>query len=123
MMDWLILLSIGLGAGVAGGLFGIGGGIIVIPALLLLLPRSFPTQHKAQGTSLVALLAPVGLFALMKYYSEGNADLAAGAWIAGGFLGGAYLGSLLAFSASDLVLRKLFAVFLASVAVYLFFKN
>jgi uncharacterized membrane protein YfcA len=122
-MEWLILLSIGVGAGVAGGLFGIGGGIIVIPALMLLLPGSFPTQHKAQGTSLVALLAPVGLLALMKYYREGNADLVAGAWIAGGFLGGAYFGSLIAFSTNDQVLRKVFAVFLGGVAVYLFFRN
>jgi uncharacterized protein len=121
-MEWLVLLAIGLGAGVAGGVFGIGGGIIIIPALLFLLPGLFPTQHKAQGTSLVALLAPVGLLALMKYYKEGNANLVAGAWIAGGFFGGAYLGSLIATGMSDILLRKAFAVFLAIVSVYLFFK-
>jgi uncharacterized membrane protein YfcA len=122
-MEWLVLLAIGVGSGVAGGIFGIGGGIIIIPALLFLLPGMFPTQHRAQGTSLVALLAPVGLLALMKYYREGNADLAAGAWIAAGFFGGAYLGSLIATGMSDQHLRKAFAIFLAVVAVYLFFKK
>lgn len=122
-MEWIVLLAIGLGAGVAGGIFGIGGGIIIIPALLFLLPKSFPTQHRAQGTSLVALLAPVGLLALMKYYRDGNADLAAGAWIAGGFFCGAYLGSIIAHSMNDLSLRKVFAVFLTVVGVYMFFRK
>ncbi len=122
-MEWIVLLAIGLGAGVAGGVFGIGGGIIIVPALLFLLPKSFATQHNAQGTSLVALLAPVGILALMKYYRDGNADLAAGAWIAFGFFCGAYLGSLIAHSMNDQLLRKVFAVFLAVVACYLFFRS
>ena len=83
---WIVYcIIIGLAAGVLGGLFGIGGGIIIVPALGLAFGFS---QHKAQGTSLVALLAPVGLLALMNYYREGNADLVKGAWIAAAFFVG-----------------------------------
>lgn len=119
-MEAIVCLVIGVVSGVAGGVFGIGGGIIIIPALIFTLGYE---QHRAQGTSLVALLAPVGLLALMNYYKAGNANLSAGAWIAAGFFGGAFFGSKIALSLPDVTLRKAFAVFLVLVAAQLFFRR
>lgn len=116
----VLCLLIGIIAGVMGGLFGIGGGIVIVPMLIGLFGFS---QLKAQGTSLVALLAPVGLLGLMNYYQSGNADLVKGAWIAGGFIIGAFLGSRIAVGLDDLLMRRLFAGFLVAVALYLFFKK
>ena len=113
-------ILLGLGAGFLGGSFGIGGGIVIVPALVYL--AAFD-QKRAQGTSLVALLAPVGLFGLMNYWRAGKADLVAGAWISAGFLGGAFFGSKLALSLNEVVLRKSFSLFLVLVAVQLFFKK
>ncbi|HRF60906.1 MAG TPA: sulfite exporter TauE/SafE family protein [Fimbriimonadaceae bacterium] len=118
---WIVYcIIIGLAAGVLGGLFGIGGGIIIVPALGLAFGFS---QHKAQGTSLVALLAPVGLLALMNYYREGNADLVKGAWIAAAFFVGAFLGSKIALGLDEVMMRRGFALFLVAVAAYMFFKK
>jgi uncharacterized membrane protein YfcA len=116
----VLCLLIGIVAGVMGGLFGIGGGIVIVPLLITLFGFS---QLRAQGTSLVALLAPVGLLGLMNYYRSGNADLVKGAWIAGGFVVGAFLGSKIAVGLDDLLMRRIFAGFLVLVAVYLFFKK
>ena len=119
-MLYAAYLFLGLIAGVAGGLFGIGGGIIIVPALVLAFGF---TQHKAQGTSLVALLAPVGILGLLNYYKEHNTDLVAGGLIAGGFLMGAYGGSFLAMAMNEAVMRRSFAVFLMCVAVYLLLQK
>ena len=70
-MTWMMLL-VGLAVGVLSGVVGIGGGIMFVPALIWLTGMS---QHKAQGTSLGALLAPVGLLAFIEYYRKGNADI------------------------------------------------
>jgi hypothetical protein len=82
LVTWMILL-VGLAVGVVSGVVGIGGGVLFIPALIWLLGMD---QHKAQGTSLGALLAPVGIFAFMEYYRKGNADLRVGLLLAAGFL-------------------------------------
>jgi uncharacterized protein len=119
-MTALICALIGLGAGVCGGLFGIGGGIVIIPALVYFLGFG---QKTAQGTSLVALLAPVGLLSVVNYYKEKQLDMAAGLWIAGGFFIGAYFGSKIALNLDELVLRRSFAVFLVVVGVQLFFRK
>lgn len=111
---------IGIVAGIGGGFFGIGGGIIIVPAMVFLLGFD---QKMAQGTSLVALLAPVGLLGLINYYQEGKADLAAGAWIAVFFFGGAWLGSKLSLGLDEVVLRKSFALFLVLIAAQMFFKK
>ena len=88
-MTWLVLL-VGVVVGVVSGIVGIGGGILFIPALVWLLGMS---QHKAQGTSLGALLAPVGIFAFLEYYRKGNADVRVAALLAVGFLVGGYFGA------------------------------
>ena len=111
-------MVIGVLAGVLGGTFGIGGGILIVPALALTLGFS---QQKAQGTSLVALLAPVGALALMEYYRKGEADLKVGGLIACGFLVGGFFGSKIALGLDPLLLRRCFAVFLVVVAAWMAF--
>lgn len=119
-MDIAISLVIGAAAGVLGGLFGIGGGVLIIPALIFVLGFS---QQKAQGTSLVALLAPVGILGVVNYAKAQQIDWKIGVLIAAGFVGGAFFGSRFALSLDETLLRKLFAGFLVLVAIQLFFKK
>jgi len=120
MIEIVVALAIGVAAGVAGGLFGIGGGIIIVPCLIYFMQF---TQHRAQGTSLVALLAPVGAAALYNYWKDGNADIRIGAFIAGGFVVGAIFGSRFALSLDPLTMKRTFAVFLIVVGVYTLFRK
>lgn len=119
-MDIVIGLVIGVVSGVLGGMFGIGGGVAIVPACIYFFGFS---QHRAQGTSLVALLAPVGIFSVMNYAKQGEVDWKIGSLIAAGFLGGAYFGSRLSLNLDEGLLRKSFAVFLALIAIQLFFKK
>ncbi|MBX7134278.1 MAG: sulfite exporter TauE/SafE family protein [Fimbriimonadaceae bacterium] len=119
-MATLICIIIGLIAGISSGLFGIGGGIVIVPMLIFAFEFG---QRKAQGTSLVALLAPVGLLGLWNYVKADQADLGKGAWIAGGFVLGAFFGSKIAVGLDDALMRKLFAGFLVLIAIFLFFKK
>jgi uncharacterized membrane protein YfcA len=118
-MEIFIALLIGLAAGMGSGLFGIGGGIIIVP--LLILAFGF-TQQKAQGTSLVALLLPVGLLAVKNYYDKQMIDFQKGGIIALGILLGAFFGSKLALELDELTMRRCFAGFLVIVAGYIAFK-
>jgi len=118
-VTWMVLL-IGLVVGVFSGIVGIGGGILFIPALVYLLGMS---QHKAQGTSLGALLLPVGLFAFLEYYRRGNADLRVALLLAAGFLVGGYFGALGAQHIPDLWLRRIFALLLMAVGGRMFFSR
>ena len=115
----LLFLAIGLVAGVLSGLFGIGGGVVIVPALTLL--AKFPAQ-RATGTSLGALLLPVGALGAWTYYKNDHLDLRASLWIALGLLVGALVGALLAQHVTELQLRRGFSVFLALVAVRLWFS-
>lgn len=111
-------LALGLFVGVVVGLMGVGGGIVLVPALALFAGMS---QHLAQGTSLLLQLPPIGLGALLIYWRRGNVDWRAGLTCAAGFLTGGYFGSYLAiakFSSRDL--RGLFGVFLMIAAALLF---
>jgi len=105
-MTWLLLL-VGLLVGMLSGVVGIGGGILFVPALIWLLGMD---QHKAQGTSLGALLAPVGILAFWEYYRKGNADLRVAMLLAAGFFIGGYFGAAGAQWIPDLWLRRVFAV-------------
>ena len=116
-MAWLIVL-VGVVVGVFSGVVGIGGGILFVPALVWLLGMD---QHRAQGTSLGALLAPVGLFAFLEYYRNGNADIRVAALLAVGFLVGAYFGAVGAQAIPEVLLRRIFAVALVTVGAYMFF--
>ena len=112
----LLYMLLGLLVGVLSGIVGIGGGIMIVPALVYLFHMS---QHKAQGTSLTALLAPVGALAFWEYYKAGNVDLKAGLLIALGFLVGGYFGGLWAQHLSEIVLRRVFGTLLVMIGIRL----
>lgn len=116
-MDSIILyVLLGATAGVFSGLLGIGGGIILVPMLVLLVGL---TQQQAQGTTLILLTAPFGLLAALTYYQSGYADLKIAAILGIGFFFGAFLGAKVATSIPTAVLQKVFGVALLVVAVYL----
>jgi hypothetical protein len=119
LVTWMILL-VGLAVGVVSGVVGIGGGVLFIPALIWLLGMD---QHKAQGTSLGALLAPVGIFAFMEYYRKGNADLRVGLLLAAGFLEGGYFGAAGAQYIPEVWLRRIFAITLVAIGGRMFFSR
>lgn len=112
----LLFLAIGLGAGILSGLFGIGGGVVIVPALALL--AKFPAKT-ATGTSLGALLLPVGILGAWTYHKAGHLDLKASLLIALGLFGGVFIGAQIVQHISDLQLRRAFAVFLALISVKL----
>lgn len=119
-MDVMVFVLIGLFAGVMGGLFGIGGGVVMVPALIFL--KGF-TQQKAQGTSLAVFMVPVAILGFLNYHREGNADIYGAAYLAIGVFTGAFFGSKLAVNMDEALLRKLFAVLLVGIAVQLFIKK
>ena len=106
-------ILLGLVAGTFSGLIGIGGGLIVVPALVLLFKLP---QHLAQGTTLAMMIPPIGLLAAWTYYKNGQVDLKLAALLCAGFFLGGLLGAELANRLSDLTLRRIFgvAMFLAS---------
>ena len=112
----VLFLAIGLGAGVLSGLFGFGGGIVIVPALLYFAKMQPAT---ATGTSLGALLLPVGALGAWEYYRNGNIDLRASMLLAVGLFFGAFLGAKLNQVLSPVQAKRIFAVFLVAVAVRL----
>jgi uncharacterized membrane protein YfcA len=108
-MRWLSLAVIGLLGGMASGVFGIGGGVVIVPALVYGLGF---TQQQATGTSLAVLLPPIGLAAAIEYYRHGNVDLRGAAVIAPAMFLGAWLGAWLANRAWEGWLRLAFGLFL-----------
>ena len=115
MLTLLIGLAIGLAAGVLSGLVGIGGGIVIVPLLTLI----GLSQREASGTSLAALLLPVGLLATIEYYRRGEVRVLSAAGIAVGLFVGALVGAILAGHLSNDLVRKIFAVLLIAVAARL----
>ena len=116
----LIVLLLGLGVGVLVGLLGIGGGVVLVPALAYMVHLD---QHVAQGTSLLILLPPVGIGALREYWRAGNVDLRAGILCASGFLVGGYFGGSIAVPLSSRNLKGLFGAFLIVAAFLLWRKT
>ncbi len=112
----MAILLLGLGVGIAVGLMGVGGGIVLVPALVHLAGMS---QKMAQGTSLFLQLPPIGLGALYLYWKEGRVDWRAGLVCAAGFLLGGYFGSLEAVRLPERSLHALFGLFLMVAAVLL----
>ena len=112
--------AIGVAAGILAGMVGIGGGIVVVPALIYFFGMD---QHTAQGTSLAVLLPPTGLFAFLRYYHAGHVDLRLATLIVVGVLVGGWVGGGWAQQVSGPALRKGFAVFLALVSVKMFFQK
>ena len=114
MTTILILLTIGLFAGILSGMVGVGGGIIIVPALVYFLSLS---QHEAQGTSLAVLLLPVGIMAVYNYYKEGYVDVKMTLIIASTFIIGGFIGSKIAISLDQNMVKKIFGGFLLLVAL------
>jgi len=115
----ILVLLLGIAAGILVGLLGIGGGIVLVPAMVHLLHMD---QHLAQGTSLFILLPPIGLGALRHYWKAGNVDLRAGILCTIGMISGAYLGGKIAVPMSTQLLKGLFGGFLIFSAVLLWMK-
>ena len=118
-MEALYLL-LGLLVGAFSGVVGIGGGALIVPALVYFFHHS---QHRAQGTSIGALLAPIGLLAFLAYYRAGNVDVKAAVLIALGFLVGGYFCGIWAQHLPEVVLRRVFAVVLILLAIEMLLRD
>lgn len=114
MNDIVIYALIGLSAGILGGFFGMGGGFIIVPALVIICGF---TQLKAQGTSLAVLLPPVGLLAFLTYYRNGNVDVKVGIILCVTLFIGGLIGAQIVQSVNNDFLRKSFAVFMILVSL------
>ncbi|MES2514926.1 MAG: sulfite exporter TauE/SafE family protein [Bacteroidota bacterium] len=116
----LILLAVGLAAGVLSGMVGIGGGIIIVPVLVYFLGF---TQHQAQGTTLFMFLLPIGILGVMNYHKAGHVDFKTAFIIATTFVVGSYFGSKLAISLDQKMVKQIFgAIIIILGAKMLFWK-
>jgi hypothetical protein len=113
-MNIVLYLLLGLVAGIFGGLLGIGGGIILIPAMVFLFGLS---QHTAQGTTLALMVPPIGLLAAWAYYKQGFVDLKMAAFICLGFFVGGLLGAKFAVGIPGPILKKMFGTMLLLVSL------
>lgn len=113
-------MLLGVVVGAISGMVGIGGGAFLIPALVMFYGMS---QKRAQGTSLATLLLPIGIFAFWEYYKAGHVDLRLAMLIAAGFVIGGWFGGLWAQQLSEVLLRRICALFLAILAVKLAFSK
>src|ERR671919_1168139 len=113
-MTWIWVGMLGVAGGVVAGMFGVGGAIIVVPGLVLLAGLS---QHTAHGTSLSALLLPVGLLGAWEYYKRGHVHIPYALVIAAGLFIGAVVGAKLALSMPEVMLRRVFGGFLLLVSL------
>ena len=107
------LLILGLAAGIVSSVIGIGGGILIVPALVFFFAIS---QKTAQGTSLAMLLPPIGVLAVVNYHKAGYVDYKMAAILCVTFVAGTWFGSKVALNLPDVVLKKVFAVFLILIA-------
>jgi uncharacterized membrane protein YfcA len=111
---------LGIVAGILSGIFGIGGGVIMIPALVYLFGLS---QHSAQGTTLAVLVFPIGFFAAYKYFINGYVELKFVPWMCFGFLIGGFIGASIAMPIYDQLLKKLFGIILLIISLRMIFIN
>jgi uncharacterized membrane protein YfcA len=116
MPVWVTFVIIGLIGGISAGLFGIGGGLILVPALIYWAGFS---QHAATGTSMAVLLPPIGLAAAYEYYRHGNVDIRAALILAATMFIGSWLGALVANRIEGSHLRLMFALFICGLGIYL----
>lgn len=115
-MSQLLYIILGLVAGIFGGMFGIGGGTILIPALVYLFGL---TQHQAQGTTLAILVPPIGLLAAWRYWQSGNVKLGIAGLVCLGFFIGGLAGANFVQNLPDPLLKKIFGVYLLGIALYM----
>ncbi len=114
----LIIILVGIAAGMLSGLIGVGGGIIIVPALVYFIGFS---QKTAQGTSLGLILLPVGILGVLQYYKQGHVDYKVVGILAMGFLAGSYFGSRVALSLSQETVKKIFALVMILIALKMLF--
>jgi len=119
-MNILLILIVGLAAGILSGLLGIGGGILIVPCLIFLFGLS---QHTAQGTTLALMVPPIGLLAAWTYYKQGYVDIKIAALICLGFFFGGLLGAKCATCINAALLKKLFGVALLITAIKMIFTK
>lgn len=113
-MNTIIIAAIGLLGGVSSGLLGIGGAVIMVPALIFIAGYD---QLQAQGTTLFAMIPPIGILAAFEYYKAGHVEIKTAAIIAAGFIIGAWFGSKLAFDINTQILKKLFGFLLLYISI------
>ena len=118
MQTILIIILVGVAAGMLGGLVGVGGGIIIVPALVYFIGFS---QKTAQGTSLGLIMLPVGIFGVLQYYKQGHVDFRVVGILAAGFLAGSYFGSKIALSLPQETVKRIFAILMILIAIKILF--
>jgi len=116
----LLLIAIGIITGAMAGMLGIGGAIIMIPALVFFMGFS---QQMAQGTSLAVMLPPIGIIATYNYYKAGHVDMKVALILAACFLIGSYFGSKYALTLPQATLKKIFGILLLLVAAKMLFSK
>ncbi|HOD13839.1 MAG TPA: sulfite exporter TauE/SafE family protein [Spirochaetota bacterium] len=114
----VLFVVLGIVAGTLSGLIGIGGGVIIVPALLFLFGFS---QHQAQGTTLALLVPPIGILAAWTYYKHGYIDFHAALFIGIGFLVGSFLGAKVATSVPGIVIERIFGIALLLISLKMIF--
>ncbi len=114
----LIIIMVGIAAGILGGLVGVGGGIIIVPALVYFIGFS---QKTAQGTSLALIMLPVGILGVLQYYKQGHVDFRVVGLLAIGFFIGSFFGSKIALSLPQESVKKIFAVLMVLIAIKMLF--
>lgn len=119
MPAWLLFIVIGTLGGISAGLFGVGGGIVIVPALIYFAGFS---QHMATGTSLAVLLPPVGLAAAIEFYRHGSVDIRAAIILAATMFLGSWVGAIFASHIPGSQLRLLFGIFVCGLGVYLIYS-
>ena len=120
LQTMLIIILVGIAAGMLSGLVGVGGGIIIVPALVYFIGFS---QKTAQGTSLGLILLPVGILGVMQYYKQGHIDVKVVIILAIGFLAGSFFGSKIALSLPQDTIKKIFAVLMIIIAIKMLFLD
>jgi uncharacterized protein len=114
LTTYFILVIIGLTVGMITGTFGLGGGLLLVPALIFFIGMD---QHTAQGTSVAIMLLPVGMFAFLTYYKAGYVNIKYAFAIAVAFIVGSYFGSIISLNISEHLLRKLFGAVIFLMAI------
>jgi uncharacterized membrane protein YfcA len=109
------VLLLGFVAGILSGMFGIGGGLVIVPALVIIFEMPLKT---ATGTSLFALMWPVGLLGVVAYWKSGHMNVWHGLWIAVGLFFGAYLGARITLAMAPATMKRCYALFLLVVGIY-----
>jgi uncharacterized protein len=116
----LLIIIVGMAAGMLAGLVGVGGGIIIVPALVYFIGLN---QHSAQGTSLALIMLPVGILGVLQYYKTGNVDFKIVGFLAIGFIIGSFFGSKLALSLPQETVKKIFAILMIVLALKMLFLD